>query len=231
MTAWAVWVDYDFIIYIYIYFYLGHNLETNKKSIFWLILFSVCNKQTQFPLMRTSWTYAHNCESEDNWDKLQSMLPWFTSQHVPVISWNQCCLAYERCRCCQIRVSSGTNRTIVFVDEGPLRWIRHPLPHCDRLWVAVVHGSHFLTVAPIPKQKHVMSHRRTKQTLLGIELLAKPGLSLTTVRESQDFNKDWVDHHTNWPELHLRCLKGALYSPPVFLQHLTHDELVTFSYF
>lgn len=210
-------------IYFFIYFYLGHNLETNqKKCIFWLILCSVCNKQTQFPLMQTSWTYAHNYESEDNWDKLQSMLPWFTSQHVPVTSWNQCRLAYERCRRCQIRVSSSTNRTIVFVDEGPLRWIRHPLPHCDGLWVAVVHGSHFLTVAPIPKQKHMMSHRRTKQTLLGIELLAKPGLILTTVRESQDFNKDRVGHHTNWPELHLRCLWTTLQSSNV-LQHLTYD--------
>lgn len=81
------------------------------------------------------------------------------TQPVPVTSWNQCCLAHEPCCYCQFRVSGRTNRTIGFVDEGPLWRIRHTSPHCDGLGIAGVHGSHFLIVAPVPKQEQMMSHR------------------------------------------------------------------------
>ena len=98
-----------------------------------------------------------------NFNQCYSALP--PAQHVPVTSWNRCYLAHEPCCYCQIRVSGRTNRTIGFVDEGPLRRVRHTSPHCDGLGISRVHGSHFLIVAPVPKQEQMMSHRKTKQLL------------------------------------------------------------------
>lgn len=98
-----------------------------------------------------------------NFNQCYSALP--PAQHVPVTSWNRCYLAHEPCCYCQIRVSGRTNRTIGFVDEGPLRRVRHTSPHRDGLGISRVHGSHFLIVAPVPKQEQMMSHRKTKQLL------------------------------------------------------------------
>lgn len=98
-----------------------------------------------------------------NFNQCYPVLP--RAQCVPVTSWNQCCLAHEPCCYCQIRVLGRTNRTIGFVDEGSLWRVRHTSPHCDRLGVAGVHSSHFLIVAPVPKQEQMMNHRKTKQEL------------------------------------------------------------------
>lgn len=106
-----------------------------------------------------------------NFNQCYSGLP--PAQCVPVTSWNQCCLAHELCCYCQVRVSGRTNRTIGFVDEGPLWRIRHTSPHCDGLGIARVHGSHFLIVAPVPKQKQMMSRRKTKQVVYVYECRIK----------------------------------------------------------
>lgn len=97
------------------------------------------------------------------------------AQCVPVTSWNQCCLAHKLCCYCQIRILDRTNRTIGFIDEGPLWWFRHTSPHCDGLGIARVHGSHFLIVTPVPKQEQMMSHRKTERVLYVYDGWSKQG--------------------------------------------------------
>lgn len=133
----------------------------HKHSSVYIPWYCMCGS---VPLIETVITGA-------NFNQCYSGLP--TAQRVPVTSWNQCCLAHELCCYCQVSVSGRTNRTIGFVDEGPLWWIRHTSPHCDRFGIARVHGSHVLIVAPVPKQEQMMSRRKTKQVVYVYECRIK----------------------------------------------------------